>query len=148
MRYRFGIAAVVLCVTAAALASHAKAEDKAPPAVQNTPLLSTGTTVMGETLHYPTTGPAHVTAGVVTLAPGSHTILHKHGVPLFGYVLEGEITVDYGERGKRTYHQGEALMEAMDTAHFGADVGSQPVRILTVYMGADGAPPDVIPVQP
>ena len=147
MRYRFGIAAV-LFVAAVAPASHVGAEDKAPPAVQNTPLLSTGTTVMGETLHYPTTGPAHVTAAVVTLAPGSHTILHKHGVPLFGYVLEGEITVDYGERGKRTYRQGEALMEAMDTAHFGADAGPQPVRILTVSMGAEGAPPDIIPVQP
>jgi hypothetical protein len=39
-------------------------------------------------------------------------------------------------------------MEAMDTAHFGADAGPQPVRILTVYMGAEGAPADVIPVQP
>jgi hypothetical protein len=39
-------------------------------------------------------------------------------------------------------------MEAMNAAHFGADAGAQPVRILTVYMGADGAPPDVIPVQP
>jgi hypothetical protein len=39
-------------------------------------------------------------------------------------------------------------MEAMDAAHFGADAGPQPVRILMVYMGADGAPPNVIPVQP
>ncbi len=146
MRHRLGIAAA-LFVIAIAPASRVGAEDNTQPAVQTTPLLSTGTTVMGETLHYPTTGPAHVTAAVVTLPPGSHTILHKHGVPLFGYVLEGEITVDYGDRGKRTYRQGEALMEAMDTAHFGADVGPQPVRLLTVYMGAEGAPPDVIPVQ-
>jgi hypothetical protein len=39
-------------------------------------------------------------------------------------------------------------MKAMDAAHFGADAGPQPVRILTVCMGADGAPPYVIPVQP
>jgi quercetin dioxygenase-like cupin family protein len=147
MHQRFGIAAALLIVAAATASHRAAAEDNTPPAVQTTPLLSTGTTVMGEALHYPTTGPAHVTAAVVTLPPGAHTILHKHGVPLFGYVLEGEITVDYGDRGKRTYHQGEALMEAMDTAHFGADVGAQPVRLLTVYMGAEGAPPDVIPVQ-
>jgi quercetin dioxygenase-like cupin family protein len=95
---------------------------------------------MGETLRYPTNGPAHVTAAIVTLAPGARTVLHKHGVPLFAYVLEGEITVDYGDRGKRTYRQGDALMEAMNAAHFGADAGAQPVRILTVYMGADGAP--------
>jgi quercetin dioxygenase-like cupin family protein len=146
MHHRCSIAAALLIV-AAASAGHVRAEENTPPAVQTTPLLSTGTTVMGETLHYPTTGPAHVTAAVVTLPPGAHTILHKHGVPLFGYVLEGEITVDYGDRGKRTYHQGEALMEAMGTAHFGADAGPQPVRLLTVYMGAEGAPPDVIPVQ-
>ena len=69
-------------------------------------------------------------------------------MPLFAYVLEGEITVDYSDRGKRTFRKGDALMEAMDTAHFGADAGPQPVRILTVYMGAEGAPADVIPVQP
>jgi len=112
------------------------------------PLLSTGTTALGETLHYPMSGPAHITAAIVTLAPGASTALHRHGVPMFAYILDGEITVDYGDRGKRTYHQGDAIMEAMDAAHFGADAGPQPVRILTVYMGADGAPPNVIPVQP
>ena len=147
-RFGFGVAAVALVICAAASVGHLAAEDKAPAALASVPLLSTGTTVMGETLHYPTNGAAHVTAAIVTLPPGGRTILHKHGVPLFAYVLEGEITVDYGDRGKRTYRQGEALMEAMDAAHFGADAGPQPVRILTVYMGADGAPADVIPVQP
>jgi len=42
---------------------------------------------------------AHFPAG---LPPGGRTVLHKHGVPLFAYVLEGEITVDYGDRGKRS----------------------------------------------
>jgi quercetin dioxygenase-like cupin family protein len=147
MPHRFGIAAALFAITVAP-AGHVSAEEQTPAAAQSTPLLSTGTTVIGETLHYPTTGPAHVTAAVVTLPPGGHTILHKHGVPMFGYVLEGEVTVDYGDRGKRTFHQGDALMEAMDAAHFGADAGPQPVRILTVFIGADGAPPNVIPVQP
>ncbi len=146
MRRRLGLIAA-LFVCAVAPASRLAAEDNAA-ALATVPLLSTGTTVMGETLHYPTTGPAHVTAAIVTLPPGGRTVLHKHGVPLFAYVLEGEITVDYGDRGKRTYRQGDALMEAMNTAHFGADAGSQPVRLLTVYMGAEGAPADVIPVQP
>lgn len=148
MRRRFGVAAAALFICAVAPANHLAAEDNARAAPASVPLLSTGTTVMGETLHYPTNGPAHVTAAIVTLPPGGRTVLHKHGVPLFAYVLEGEITVDYGDRGKRTYRQGDALMEAMDTPHFGADAGPQPVRILTVYMGADGAPADVIPVQP
>jgi quercetin dioxygenase-like cupin family protein len=125
------------------LPNPAAAQDNGPSV---TPLLSTGTTVTGETLHYPSSGPAHVTAAIITLKPGTKTDLHKHGVPLFAYILEGEITVDYGDRGKRTYRQGDALMEAMDVAHFGADTGAKPVRILAVFMGAKGAA-DTIPVQ-
>jgi quercetin dioxygenase-like cupin family protein len=144
MRDRICIAALLLFAIFATITS-ARAEDSVVPA---TPLLSTGTTVVGETLHYPTNGPAHVTAAIVTLAPGGKTVLHRHGVPLFAYILEGELTVDYGDRGKRTYRAGDALMEAMDVPHFGADAGAQPVRILTVFMGAEGAPADVIPVKP
>jgi quercetin dioxygenase-like cupin family protein len=144
MPYRIAAIACLVFVIVTA-ASRAGAADSGYPAV---PLLSTGTSVVGETLHYPTSGPAHVTAAIVTLAPGAKTILHKHGVPLFAYILDGELTVDYGDRGKRTYRQGDALMEAMDVAHFGADAGPAPVRILTVYIGAEGAPADVIPLKP
>ena len=61
-----------LAVIAALIASHAwesraAARDQGYPAV---PLLSTETNVVGETLRYPTSGAAHVTAAVVTLAPG------------------------------------------------------------------------------
>lgn len=115
---------------------------KGYPAV---PLLSTGTTVVGEEIRYPS-GTAHVTASIVTLAPGARTLVHKHGVPMFAYILEGEITVDYGTKGKRTYRQGDALMEAMDVAHFGENTGTQPMRLIAVYMGANDAK-DVIPVK-
>jgi len=87
-----------------------------------------------------------VTAAIVTLAPGARTIAHQHAVPLFAYVLEGEITVDYGEQGKRTYRQGDAFMEAMAVTHFGVNNGSGPMRLLAVYMGAEGAD-NVIPAK-
>jgi quercetin dioxygenase-like cupin family protein len=109
---------------------------KGYPAV---PLLSTGTTILGEPIRYPTTGPAHVTASIIALSPGGRTIAHKHGVPLFAYILEGELTVDYGARGVRTYRAGDTFMEAMDVTHFGENRGSGPVRLLAVYMGAKGA---------
>jgi quercetin dioxygenase-like cupin family protein len=130
MLRRLLIAAVILTST------HAVAEDRGYPAV---PLLSTGKNIVGETIRYPTTGPAHVTAAIVTLAPGAKTIAHKHGVPLFAYILDGELTVDYGTHGTRTYKKGQAFMEAMDVTHFGINHGAEPVRILAVYMGAEGA---------
>ena len=121
----------------------AAAQDAGYPAA---PLLSTGTSIVGEPLRYPTSGPAQVTASVIVLAPGGKTIMHKHGVPLFAYILDGELTVDYGAQGTRIYRQGEAFMEAMEVAHFGVNGGAAPVRILAVYLGAQGAD-NVIPVR-
>jgi quercetin dioxygenase-like cupin family protein len=131
------VAATVLPITQAA------AQDSGYPAV---PLLSTATTVVGEPLRYPAPAAAKVTAAIVTVAPGDKTIVHKHGVPMFAYILGGELTVDYADHGKRTYRQGQAFVEAMDVAHFGVNSGAEPVRILVVYMGADGAE-NVIPVE-
>jgi len=138
MLYRLLTTAVVLISTQAA------AEDRGyPPSIQ---LLSTGKNIVGETLRYPTTGPAHITAVIATLAPGAKTSSHKHGVPLFGYILDGELTVDYGAHGTRTYRKGQAVMEAMDVEHFGINHGTEPVRLLVVYMGAEGAK-NVIPAR-
>jgi len=132
-------------LSACALATPALARDTAAPSYPAVPLLSTGTTIVGEKIHYPK-GDAQVTAAIVTLAPGGRTILHKHGVPLFAYILSGELIVDYGAHGKRSYKQGTSFMEAMDVAHFGINESTEPVRILAVYLGAKGAK-NVIPVQ-
>jgi quercetin dioxygenase-like cupin family protein len=124
----------------------APAPSATPPATYPAePLLSTGTTVLGEPLRYPS-GTPHVNASIVTLAPGARTILHKHGVPMFAYILDGEITVDYGTHGKRTYRKGQSLMEAMHVAHFGENTGKGPLRLIAVYMGSARAK-DVIPVK-
>jgi len=131
----------VVTVIFALAASNATALDGYPAAV----LFSSETNSLGETIRYPTTGPARVTAAIVTIAPGMRTEVHKHGVPLFIYVLEGEVTVDYGDRGIRKYAQGESFLEAMAVAHTGINTGGQPVRILAVYMGAEGSE-NVIPV--
>jgi quercetin dioxygenase-like cupin family protein len=142
MPYRTLLTLLPIAVLFAA-PNRARADDSG---IRETPLLSTATTAMGEALHYPTAGPARVTAAIATLAPGARTVLHRHGVPLFAYVLDGEITVDYGDRGKRTYRQGDAVMETMDVPHFGTNTGAQPVRLLIVFMGAEGAA-NVIPEQ-
>ena len=103
------------------------------------PLFSGSKTVMDEDIAYPATGKAHVNALIVVLAPGERTVLHKHGVPTFIHILEGEVTVDYEGRGTRTYRQGESFLEAMNVTHAGLNTGQVPVKILAVYMGADGA---------
>jgi quercetin dioxygenase-like cupin family protein len=122
-------AVLALLLPAAALAGEAY------PAVK---LLETGTTVTGETLVYPTSGPAKVSAIVVTIAPGAETVLHHHPAPMVAYILEGDLRVDYGAHGSHEYHAGDALLEAMAVPHKGTNIGTAPVRILAVSMGAEG----------
>jgi quercetin dioxygenase-like cupin family protein len=101
-------------------------------------ILSTGTTVAGESIRYPSDGPAQITAVEITFEPGQQTGWHTHPVPLFGYMLEGELTVSYGEKGQRVYRKGDALVEAMSTAHNGRNMGQSAAKILAVFIGREG----------
>jgi quercetin dioxygenase-like cupin family protein len=102
-------------------------------------LLSSSQTVMGQPIAYPA-GVPKVTAAIITVEPGNETGLHLHRVPLFAYILSGELTVDYGPDGKRTFGQGSAFLEAVNSDHNGRNTGAVATRILAVFMGAEGVP--------
>jgi hypothetical protein len=63
----------------------------APPPVNVSPatrmVLSTGYTVTGEPIRYPSGPPAQITTAEITLEPGQQTGWHTHPIPLFGYIL-------------------------------------------------------------
>ncbi|MBA2126782.1 cupin domain-containing protein [Hyphomicrobium methylovorum] len=107
----------------------------APPRMM--PLLSTDETIMGEPIVYPA-GSALLTTAVISLPPGGQTGWHTHGVPVTGYILEGELTVDYGERGKRKYKKGMSVAEAISIPHNGTNTGETDMRLFVVYIGAEG----------
>ena len=108
--------------------------------VQVKTLLQSGVSVLGEEFAYPDTNKAQVTVSIVTLPPDTRTVLHVHDVPLIAYILEGELVVDYGAKGQKTYRKGEAFVEAFRSGHFGQNNQAEPVRILAVYAGAEGIP--------
>ncbi|HBS25059.1 MAG TPA: cupin domain-containing protein [Thalassospira sp.] len=101
-------------------------------------LLDSGVNFVGEQVSYPK-GKARIRSVLATMAPGQKTGWHKHGVPTYGYILEGQITVDYGDGGKTTYRAGEGVLEAMDYWHEGINDGDVPARVVVVFMGAEGA---------
>ena len=109
-------------------------------------LLTTSKTVMDEQIVYPS-GVAKLTNGIVALAPGQETGWHTHGVPLTGLMLEGDLTVDYGEKGTRTFHKGESIAEAISIPHNGKNLGTDTVKLFVVYAGAEGVP-TMTPVPP
>lgn len=112
-------------------------------------LLNTSQTNIGQPIAYPTGAPAKIVSAIVTMLPGEETGWHKHDVPMFGYIIEGEVTVDYGTKGTHVYRQGDAVMEAVDWPHNGRNTGKVPARILAVFMGAEGVPNTVmLPAAP
>ena len=111
-----------------------------------TPLLSTSKTIMDEPIVYPTGTPAKLTTAIISMPPGGETGWHTHGVPLTGLILEGELTIDYGEKGKRTYKAGQSLAEAINVPHNGQNTGSGILKLFVVYIGAEGLPTS-IPVK-
>jgi len=121
----------------ALLTTAAQARDQSYYPVQE--LLVTGKTIVGEDIQYPTTGAPKITVAVVTVAPGAPAAFHRHPVPLVAYILEGELTVDYGPKGVKTFRQGDALVEAMNVPHRGMNLGSGVVKLLAVYIGAEGS---------
>jgi quercetin dioxygenase-like cupin family protein len=102
-----------------------------------TPVLDSGQTIIGQPIAYPA-GTPEVTVSVITIAPGGETGWHLHAVPLIGYILDGVLTVDYGDKGTHTYKTGDGLLEAMNWPHNGMNKGTVPVRILAVYAGVTG----------
>ncbi|MDR3472518.1 MAG: cupin domain-containing protein [Devosia sp.] len=101
-----------------------------------TPLLQSGRTVLGQQVVYPP-GPAKLTSVTTLLPPGAETGWHTHPVPLYVYVLEGTPTVDYGSRGVRHFHAGQAYLEAMNWPHNAMNKSKAPVRLLVIYLGGD-----------
>jgi quercetin dioxygenase-like cupin family protein len=119
------------------LAGAATADDSPQYTKLLTPILESGQTILGQPIAYPA-GTPKVTAAMVVLQPGKETGWHTHSVPIFAYVVEGEISVDYGDKGIKVYKAGDGLLDAMNWPHDGVNKGTAPVRLLVVYMGAEG----------
>lgn len=102
------------------------------------PLLDSSKTILGQPLVYPSDGTARLQSVIVTMQPGEQTGPHKHPFPTYGYILEGELTVEYDNGETRVYKEGDALLEAVDILHNGKNNGTVPMRILVVFMGVDG----------
>ena len=122
---------------AAAMTASAVYADTDYPPVEV--LLQTETTVIGQQIVYPE-GPAQITAAIVTMEPGQVTGWHRHEAPLTAHMLEGELTVDYGEDGTRVYREGDTLIEALGSRHNGENTGDGIARIFVVFSGAVGIP--------
>ena len=97
-------------------------------------MASPSQTILGQDFRYPVGVPL-LKAFTIEIPAGKQTSLHKHAVPMYVYLTAGELEVDYGSKGKRTFRAGSSYIEAIDWCHFGTALGKEGVKLLAVYLG-------------
>ena len=65
---------------------------------------------------------------------------HKHPVINAGVLLSGELTVISEKQDTLHLHAGEALVELVNTYHYGINEGDEPAEIIVFYAGNEGVP--------
>lgn len=101
-------------------------------------VLRTDTTSIGQKIVYPLISNAEVTISKITFPPGSETGWHKHDIPVFAYVMEGELTVELDNGKSVQFKQGSSFAEVFDTWHNGKNNGTGNLVLIAIYMGEKG----------
>ena len=113
------------------------------PPVTVTTLVTTDKTVLGQKLVLPKHDPQLIVS-IYEIAPGARLPRHKHPFSRYAYVLAGELTVEFDGGLQRRYPAGEVIVEAVDSWHFGANLGAVPVRLLVIDQVEAGQPPTIL----
>lgn len=131
-------ASMLLFLLFSAIPAPAFARDYAQAKVET--LAVTTTNYAGQPLSYPQSGKPEVTALVVHLPPGSSTGWHKHPVPVYAWMIEGELTVRTENGVEKRFVKGEPIIEVMNLMHNGTNTGKNIASLVVFYTGVEGVP--------
>ncbi|MDR5903508.1 cupin domain-containing protein [Halomonas icarae] len=119
------------------------AEDSAstfgPEGLTITPILEATETITGQPIHFPQ-GNNQLVAVLAEIEPGGQVGRHLHPVPLFVYMLEGQLSIEIEGHGIKTFDAGQGFAEVINTWHNGRNPGDVPARLLIVFSGQQGTP--------
>jgi quercetin dioxygenase-like cupin family protein len=108
--------------------------------VQGKVILQTETTSGGDPIVYLKTDQPKITVMTVDIAPGAKTGWHIHPMPVYAYVMSGQLTVEI-EGGKTVdFKEGEAVIEVVNVRHNGINNGRIPVKLVVFYVGGKDIP--------
>ena len=137
----FVLAATMVCGAAVSLASCNRAQtQKDNPAQQvvSTELIRTSQSWDGVELPDYLQGRPELVAVKYVFPAGQKLGWHHHPVMNYGILVQGELTI-IGQDGKeKVVHEGEAVVEMVNTIHHGENRGTKPVILYMFYLSQDG----------
>ena len=134
----FTICSTVAVVTACKEAN--TQSDNPVNSVQSTELIRTSQSWDGVELPDYLQGRPELVAVKYEFPAGQKLGWHHHPVMNYGILVQGELTI-IGQDGKeKTVHEGEAVVEMVNTIHHGENRGTKPVILYMFYLSQDSLP--------
>lgn len=141
VRWMLAAILVVICGTVGVVTAcnDAKAKDGEPAAgVKSTELIRTDKSWDGVELPDYFEGRPELVAVKYEFPAGQKLGWHHHPVMNYGILVQGELTI-IGQDGKeKTVHEGEAVVEMVNTIHHGENRGDKPVILYMFYLSKEG----------
>ena len=103
-------------------------------------ILKTDKTSLGQKIDYPQSDRDEVTVARVTLPPGKSTGWHKHSFPVFAYILQGTLSIEFKTGEIRQFQEKSSFAEVIDVLHNGKNNGQENVVLLAFFMGEKEKP--------
>ena len=132
-------AILILCIAYVFYACGSAGDDPVPQ-VQTTELIRTSQSWDGAQLpDYPAGQPEIV--GVKYVIPAGQKLgVHHHPSLNFGILVQGELTIVADDGAEKTVHEGEAIVEMVNTLHHGENRGTRPVILYMFYASQPNLP--------
>lgn len=101
-------------------------------------ILKTETTSICPKINYPQFENSEVTIAKITIEPGESTGWHKHTFPVFAYILQGVLTVEFENMKPKQFTTDTSFPEVINTLHNGTNNGFENVVLIAFYLGEKG----------
>ena len=114
--------------------------DNSATSVQTTELIRTSRSWDGAELPDYLQGRPEVVAMKYEIPAGQKLGWHHHPVINHGILVQGELTIISDDGTEKVVHQGEAIVEMVNTIHHGENRGTIPVILYMFYLSQQGLP--------
>ena len=134
------LAATALLAVLAGCATCPKGAAPAPAAVSTTELIRTSQSWDGADLPDYPSGRPELVAVRYEFPAGKKLGWHHHPVMNYGVLQQGELTIIGLDGKEKVVHEGEAVVEMVDTVHHGENRGDKTVILDMFYISQEGVP--------
>ena len=128
-----------LAVTTACKKANAQSEEPAQK-VESTELIRTSQSWDGVELPDYLQGKPELVAVKYVFPVGQKLGWHHHPVMNYGVLMQGELTIIGQDGKKKVVHEGEPVVEMVNTIHHGENTGDKPVILYMFYLSQKDMP--------